>query len=280
MTASIALGLLSALCYGLTDFLAKQSGATAGPLRTILYGHTAAAICFSLLVLQQGIPSAPVEAWLWLFLSVVSNLAATALLYGALRMGSLSVVAPIAASYGGVSAIFAAIAGEYLTSLAWCGLFLTLVGGLALTRSGHADPHAGSKGLWQAAAAALLYGFGFWLQGQLVIPVLGVIVPTWAYYLTGALSSTTVVFATQVPVLLPARHLPLIFGTTAMAVAGTLTLAFGQATGHVAVATVMSGLASGVSVVIGWVLLREPLSRLGVAGVLVLMLGLAFLHVG
>ncbi|WP_129790749.1 DMT family transporter [Sphingosinicella sp. CPCC 101087] len=278
MTASILFGLLSALFYGVTDFLAKQSGSAAGPLRTILYGHTAAAIGFSLLVIRNGIPAAPTETCLWTILSIASNLAATALLYTALRAGSLSVVAPIAASYGGVSAVLAAMAGEYLAPLGWAGLFLTLCGGLALTRAGHAGPQAGSGGLWHATAAALLYGLGFWVQGELVIPSLGVIVPTWAYYVSGALASLIVVWKARVPLRLPARHLPLVFGTTAAAVAGTLMLALGQAAGHVAIATVMSGLASGVSVVIGSLLLREPLSRLGIAGVFGLLAGLALLH--
>jgi hypothetical protein len=63
-----------------------------------------------------------VSAWIVQMCVNLLSFAATASLYRALTVGRLSVVAPVAATYGGVSALLRLLAGERFSVLGWSAL--------------------------------------------------------------------------------------------------------------------------------------------------------------
>ncbi len=72
----------------------------------------------------------------------------------------------------------------------------------------------------------------------------------------------------------------MVFGTTALACAGALALAAGQATGQLAIVAVLSALASAVTVLLARVILKEPVPSAGWIGLALTVGGLGLLQAG
>lgn len=168
--------------------------------------------------------------------------------------------------------------------LGWFGIATTFGGGLLAATprrqpaAATVDAPAGS-GAALAAIAALLYGVSFWWQGRYSVPSLGVLIPTWSYYTMGA------VFAFAWESLRGPRwtrptslQLQLALATTGFACIGSLALCAGQLTGQVAIATLLSALASAVTVLIARVLLKEHVPVHGWIGLALVIAGLAALR--
>jgi uncharacterized membrane protein len=267
--------------FGASDILARFAGRSIGVIRSIFYGHTVAGATLSVLVLYYGLPQAPAAAWMVQVCANLLSLAATACLYRALAVGRLSVVSPVAATYGGVSAILSLLSGETFSLLSWAGLATTFAGGLlaATPRRKVQGALPSVSGAQLAAAAAVLYGVAFWLQGRYSVPTLGVLIPTWSYYCMGSL--TTLIWGQAsrlqwgIPSFAQAR---LALATSGLACVGSLALAAGQVTGQVAVATLLSALASAVTVLLARALLKEDVPVHGWIGLLLVIAGLLALR--
>jgi drug/metabolite transporter (DMT)-like permease len=281
MSAAIFLGLLSALLYGSTDFVARIAGRAVGPLRTIFLGHgLAASVVAAFFVFgRQSVPSLPGMTWAFMLASNALTLAATGCLYRALTNGRLTVVAPVAASYGGVAALLAAASGERFSAVAWVGMAALFLGCVLSARPRATGPTAAlHSGAGMAAAAALLYGLGFWLQGAKVIPAAGFVLPTLTYYLLGTCTTGLIGWSTARDMRIAQRNLPLVFGTTVLACGGTLALAAGQTTGQVGLVTLLSSLASAVTVFLARVFLKEQMAWTAYLGLALIVAGLALVH--
>jgi drug/metabolite transporter (DMT)-like permease len=281
MSMAAALGLLSALLYGATDLVTRFAGRRVGTLRGMFYGHCVAApvLCAALVV--YGVPSGPMQTWALLVLADLIGLAATAFLYRALTFGVVSVVSPVAGTYGGVTAVLSFLVGEHLGRIGAAGLLLTFIGGLIVATPQPARPASPSGRAWlaSAGAAAMLYGVSFWISGRYVIPVLGILVPSVVYYLLGIVSIPLFAWASRSRLSAPSvREVPFVLGATTLGCGGSLALAAAQSSGYVAVATVLSALASAVTVVLAWMILRERLPLYGWAGLAILTVGLVTLH--
>jgi drug/metabolite transporter (DMT)-like permease len=281
VTAAILYGLLSAFMFGASDILARFAGRSVGVIRSIFYGHTVAALILGVLVLYSGLPEAPAAAWLVQGCANLLSFAATACLYRALTVGRLSVVSPVAATYGGVSAVLSLLSGEQFALSSWAGLALTFTGGLlaATPRRTQQASQPVVSGAPLATAAAVLYGVAFWLQGRYSVPRLGVLIPTWSYYAMGSVSALTLGKLRRLPWSVPALpQARLAVATTGLACIGSLALAAGQVTGQVAVATLLSALASAVTVLLARATLAEDVPVHGWFGLCLVIAGLSLLR--
>lgn len=285
MSAAILFGLLSALTFGASDVFARFAGRSTGVIRSIFYGHTMAALALAAAVAWRGIPQAPVSAWIVQLCANVLALAATACLYRALTVGRFGVVSPIAATYGGVSALLSLLSGEVLSMLGWLGIATTFGGGLLAatprTRTEISAPaEAAGSGAALAAIAALLYGISFWWQGRYSVPTLGALIPTWTYYSMGSVFSFTWESCRGPKWTRPTSlQLRLALATTGFACIGSLALAAGQLTGLVAIATLLSALASAVTVLIARAVLKEDVPVHGWVGLALVIAGLVALRI-
>ncbi len=281
MSGAIALGLLAALFYGSADFAARFAGRRVGPLRTIFHGHAAAALAGGCMLLWLGLPRADPAIWALAVVSNVTGLAATALLYRALTIGALGVVSPIVATYGAIAAILSGLSGERLSFVAWAGLALASAGAMLVARPRPAERKnpALDPGLVPAIGASLCYGVSFWLLGRFVVPHLGPFPSVYVYYVCGVAGTLAFASLTRRPLSPPARaDVPLVYGVTALGIAGTLALAIGQASGSTSVVTVLSALASAVTVLLARAVLKEPVPLAGWAGLLLTVAGLGILQ--
>jgi drug/metabolite transporter (DMT)-like permease len=292
---AVVLGLVAALGWGGTDVLARFAGRAAGVYRSMFFGQILALVILSAwLVADPAIVArtaeAPALAWAAGLLCAPINLAATFALFRGLMVGKLGLVAPVAASYGAVTAILCAAGGEALGALTEAGI-ATTVAGVALasiparrpTALARPFPSAASRsaGIGWALAAALCFGVGFWLQGIYAVPSLGGLVPVWLYYVIGvtlfALLSYPSGQSLKPP---PLRALPAVLGSGFLSVVAYIAFSIGLGTGEVAVVTVLSSLASAVTALLGRLLLGERLARHQWAGIAAIIAGLVLINAG
>ncbi len=123
----VLLGLLSALCYGSSDFAAGIGGRRGDPGAVTAvaqpFGLIAAAI--AVVALSARSPSASV-LW-WGALSGVGSGVGTLALYRGLAVARMSVVAPVAAVLSAaLPALVGLLTGEHLAPLAWAGIAIAL----------------------------------------------------------------------------------------------------------------------------------------------------------
>lgn len=257
MDPAILYGLLSAFAYGAADYLSQIAGKNVGAWRASFYYYTLGVVALSIWISLQSdgwqhFFDFPITGWLVSIGSGLALLSAVILFTRGLIKGSIAIVAPVAASYGAVTTLLSLIAGERFTHWAGIGLVLTIGGACAAAvppREARLAPQA--SGVIRAGAAALAYGFGFWLQG-LAVPIMGPLLPIWAVYATGVVVMGAFQVAKLIDLDLPRPLSLMIPGVAAaiLSIVAFVALALGLATGRTAVVVVLSSLTSAVTVVL------------------------------
>jgi uncharacterized membrane protein len=134
MAPGLVLGLLAALCWGLTDIAAALGGRRFGSLLTLGVAQlTSVFVLLGLgLAVERRVPFAPADVVpLAVVLGLIGTVAYTAFFAG-LRIGPVSVVSPVVAAYGGLTVVLAVIVlGETIRPLQWLGA-TTATGGIVL----------------------------------------------------------------------------------------------------------------------------------------------------
>jgi drug/metabolite transporter (DMT)-like permease len=280
MGASIFLGLLAALFYGAANFTVRPACQGAGIFRTMLYGQWLAIPFLTIAILVRGIPHASLSTWGVLIVSDLLLLGGTGLVCHALSRGRIRVAAPIAASYGGVSALLSALAGASLDAPKWIAIALITIGCMLAAGQGKKrDSQGGESGALPAAGAALLFGLAYWLQGRWVIPRLGTLAPVWSYYVLGGLLMPLAARIFGLSLKMPkAGALGWIAATTVFAVAGYLALTTGLATSFPVIVPVLSAFSSAITVLLGQVILKERGTVQGWVGLAAITAGLIVLR--
>lgn len=258
-----------------------------GVLRTVFFTQTTAFVMLTVWLLASHnafTVTAPWWAWTSALLGSGIVLSGTLCLYRAITVGVVSIVAPISASYGAVTLILSVATGEVLGAVAIGGLMITILG-VAFTstpdrsRSGGTARPSVMPGLGPALYSAVAFGVGFWIIGAFAVPKLGWALPVWIYYGSGALAAGMIALKRGHSLALPAPALrALLVVHATCGVLGYICYSSGLSTGHIAIVTVLSSLASGVTVLLARVVLDERLTRRQWAGVGAILLGVAMLR--
>ena len=281
MDKAILFGIASPLPYFVTDFVARFANRSSGVLVTMLWGQGFLSIILTLLVIatQQMPEGAPLD-WVLLMASNLAVVAGTGCLYFGLAVGRITVVSPLMACYGAVSAVLAILTGEPITVGVAAGLSLAVTGAVLSATAGERSHGANKTSGWlPATGAALFYGVGFWMQGKYSIPTFGALPALWVYYLSAtAVIAGICIFTRQHVRPGSPKNIALILGTASLAGGGYAALVAGQSTGSVAIATALSAASTAITVVLAFTFLKtRPGVRgwLGVAGVAI---GIGLVH--
>ena len=285
--AAVLLGVIAALCWGVGDLLARFSSRGIGPLRTMFYGQMSPFIILTGWVVLDGATrtaaGAPLRAWVAAVACAPLTLCATYALLRAMGTGAVGVVVPIASSYGAVTLLLALLAGAAISATQLAGMTLAVLG-LAVTATPATVPGrplSTPAGVGWALLAAASYGVTFWLQGSLAVPWLGRLLPVWLYYLAGVVLTAAVAGAGSLSLVRPPRRLwPVVFGGGLLGAMAYVACAQGLATGEVAAVTVLSSLSSGVTALLGRIVLGERMSVRQWAGVAAILCGVALINGG
>jgi drug/metabolite transporter (DMT)-like permease len=225
------------------------------------------------------IAGAPEDAdggtWLWLTLSGVGNVAGLLVVYAALRIERVGIVAPITSTEGAVAALIAAAAGEAIGG--GSGLALTMIAVGVVMAGMIRDPDdqkQSRRGAVLALASSGLFGLGLYATGRVgaELPVAWAVLPARAVG----------VIAVTLPLVLTSRlrltrsALPLVVGSGLAEVVGFSFFAIGARHG-IAVTAVLSSQFAAVAAVGAYLLFGERLSRLQLVGVMLILAGVAAL---
>jgi len=291
----ILLGLLTALSWGTSDFIARFAAHKIGALRTTFYMQLAGFVLLSLFLPWIGgwghlFDGSGWHPWAWGALAGLLNGIATLALYRSFEVGKLAVVAPLSASYPALTLALSLFTGEHLTAARITGSAL-IVAGVALVAGGEKTPAESStkksceegsvvpalpaavkSGIGWALLAATGFGFLFWLLGTRIIPAVGYGATVWMIRLTSSILTALAIFFLRHPVALRrSGPLPIwLVGMGALDTGAFVMSNYGMQLEQVSVVTVLTSLYGAVTVALAAIFLRERISRwqwLGIAAI-------------
>src|SRR5688500_14536638 len=165
MIELLALG--SAVLYGAADFFGGLTARRANTIATVVVSQAVGLIL--LVLVLPFLPAASVSSrdWVWGFVAGLSGGIGVALLYRALAVGSMAVVAPTTAVIAAmIPVLFGFALGERLRLLTWAGVALALLAIALVSRPASQDPKAG-----RPKPRALPPGFGLALLSGVAVGI-------------------------------------------------------------------------------------------------------------
>jgi len=282
----ILLGLVTAVTWGGSDFLARFATHRIGTLRTLLYMQLLGLIFLSLALPWLGgfghlADGSGWRPWAWGTLAGCVNAVCTLSLYRSFEIGKMAVVAPLSASYPALTVTLSLLSGEKLTSIRAAGILCIMLG-VVLVAGGEKAPDAddheavrrSGKGIGWALSSAVGFGLLFWLLGIRIIPRVGAAQTVWMIRLTCTIVAAAVILFARQPMGLPRGS-----RWTAVGMGAGDTTAFvvsnrGMQIEQVAVISVLGSLYGAVTVGLAALFLREHVSRWQLAGIVAIFAGI------
>jgi drug/metabolite transporter (DMT)-like permease len=158
---AIALGLGSALSWGLGDFIAGLQSRRHHVLAVLAVSQVAGTAALGLLVVATGGELPGGTAALWAIGASVGGMLALLAFYSALATGTMSLVAPISASGAALPVAVGVSLGERPSAVQWAGVALAMAGVVAAAREPpHGDEERAASHR-RAVALALFAAVGF-----------------------------------------------------------------------------------------------------------------------
>jgi len=213
----------------------------------------------------------------WLLLIGAANVGGLLLVYSALRIGKVGIVAAIASAEGAVAATIAVVAGERLSAGAATMLVLIALGVILASLSRDRDVakrrHNGIA-VMLSSGAALLFGVGLFSAGHVStdLPLSWILLPP---RLVG-------VVAVAVPLLLLGKlrfsraAAPYVIAAGIAEIIGLGSYTVGARHG-IAIAAVLGSQFAALSAIFAFFFFRERLARLQLVGVSAIVVGVAVL---
>jgi drug/metabolite transporter (DMT)-like permease len=287
----IILGLTGAVCWGVSDFIARFASRRVGAYRTLFFMQFFGFLALSVYLKWTGgfarVAAPGWKPWALAAIAGVINMIASLALYHSFQIGVMSIVAPVSSSYPALTVVLAMLSGEHLRTLRGFGLAITLVGVILActsfapnandkaTQDGkHAHAHL-AKGVWWALVAAVGFGFLFWFLGFYVVPLVGSGVSVWVI----RVASMSVLALAAVPAG-QSMQIPrggiwwLLLGVGVLDTAAFVFNNAGLQTGQVSVVSVLASLYGAVTVLLSWIFLRERLERSQWFGIILIFAGI------
>ncbi|GAB2471782.1 DMT family transporter [Promicromonospora xylanilytica] len=274
LSVGVALALLSALSYGVSDVLGGLASRRLPPVRVALVGQVGGLCVTAVAVLL--VPGAPpgTADLAWGAASGVGTGLGMAFLFRGLSRGEMSVVVPISA-VGGVALpvlVGAAVLGERLSWPAWAGVVVALPALWLISRAPGSSARLSRGSVVDGIAA----GGGIAVQYLCLAQTAAATAGLWPVLSGRVAAIATVLVASVTLMRVPAKDRPagvtapgllaLSAGAGALAAAALGAYLFALRTEFVTVAVVLSSLYPVVPVVVGLVFLRERLRRTQAVG--------------
>lgn len=290
----ILLGLMTAISWGCSDFLARFSARKIGSIRTTLWMQFAGLVMLTATLRWVGgwghlFDGSGWTPWAWGIGAGCLNAFSTLCLYRSFEVGKMSVVAPISASYPALTMGLSLLTGERLTALRVAGIVLILVGVVVVAR-GEAStvenvedaPGAATSrvpGIGIALLSALGFGVLFWVLGNRAVPLVGFAATVWMIRLTSSVVTAGFLLVRRQPMALPldGKVAWWILGMGVLDTAAFVMNNLGMKLEQVSVVSVLSSLYGAVTVLLAAVVLREHLRKIQWVGIVGIFAGIALI---
>jgi drug/metabolite transporter (DMT)-like permease len=273
-------GLGAATAWAVATLCSSRSSRTIGSGSTLSLVMLVGLVVTIPFVAVEGVPPG-LDAGTagWLVVAGAGNVVGLALVYAALRVGKVGIVAPIASTEGAVTAVIAVAAGEQISPGAGAMLGVIVVGVLlaALSpRGSRAGSGSGSRAALLAFGAAILFGIGLYAAGRVStdLPVAWILLPTRVM----AVLFVAVPLAAALRLRLTRATVPLVVVAGLCEVAGLAAFTLGARHG-IAVTVVVASQYAAIAAVAAYVVFRERLTPLQVTGVAAIVVGVSALSV-
>src|SRR6267378_1881198 len=278
----ILLGVLTALTWGGSDFLARFATERMGTLRTLLYMQFIGFILLTIALPWLGgwghlADGSGWQPWAWGALAGCVNAVSTLSLYRSFEIGKMAVVAPLSASYPALSVTLSLLSGERLSAARATGIICTMVGVLLVAGGERAPDESDTeavrrsgKGIGWALSSAVGFGLLFWLLGIRIIPRVGAAQTVWMIRGVCSLIASGIIVVARQPIGLPRNSRWLSLGMGAGDTSAFVLSNHAMQIEQVAVISVLGSLYGAVTVALAAIVLREHVSRwqwLGIAGI-------------
>jgi drug/metabolite transporter (DMT)-like permease len=278
------LGLLAAFSWGSHDFLGRFASRAVGPVVAVLAVTAAGFVFLSAWMVVSG--DGPFIVWSRLWLVALAGcfyVLAGLSLFAALAIGPISIVAPIAGSYPALAAIFAVVEGARPSLIQWLATTAVLVGVIAVSRSGERHETIGDvpQGkLWQVIALSLTASVGIaasLIAGQAAAPAFGVMRTAWMARAFGLVMIVVIWLARPAATLPPLRWLPVLTLMGGLDVTAILLVVAAGTLPNATLATIASSAFGAVAVVLARIFLKEPITPIQLAGMIMIFGGVGVL---
>ncbi|MBU6245318.1 MAG: DMT family transporter [Actinomycetales bacterium] len=279
MTA-IIFGLLTAALFA-TSTLSTSRAIRIIPAQSIVGSSMLIGLVLTIpFAIADGIPDGLRGGTIvWFLVSGLGNVGGLLLVNAALKVGKVGIVAPIVATEGAISAVFAAALGESVMPIAAFVLLLIVAGVVLSAVAPDPEPLEHERPLRAvllATAAAAAFGVSLFATGYLsddlptswlLLParIIGVLVLAIPLLVLGRLRMTR-------------RALPFVIVIGFAEVIGFSAFTIG-ARDSVAIASVLASQFASIGAVGAYLLFKERLGRLQVLGVVMLVVGVATLTI-
>lgn len=276
-------GLGAAVSWAIATLASSRSSRMIGPMSVLGWVMAVGLVAaIGPALLARPVPLGPGEL-VALLITGLSHNVGLLLVYAALSIGRVSIVAPIVATEGALAAVLSVLLGESL-AIATAVLLAAIAVGVVLAaaersadrpEAAAAPPAQNRRAVIFAIAAAVTFSIGLVLSGRLGsqgVP------PPWVMLVSRTVGVTIIVL----PLLLT-RRLRLTRPALPLVVAAGLLEVFGgaiyiiAASDGVAVAAVLSSQFAAIAAVGGYLLFGERLQRLQLVGVVVIAIGITLL---
>jgi drug/metabolite transporter (DMT)-like permease len=276
----VARGLVSALGWGTSDFVARLSGRALGPANALLGMFVFGTLGLSAWIAIARTPlRLPADGLIWVAASGLGVMAATLLLYTALSRGPVAVAAPVSSSYPAFVALAAPLLGIYPSPVQWLAMATTLAGVWIVAHSGRRSERAGdgvSLTVVLALGAAVLIAVSV-LAAREAAVIYGALMALWLSRLVSLACLIVLIVASRTQPRLPLRWWPALALQGVLDTGAFLTLLYGSAGSGAALAPVASAPFALVTVVLARIFLREPIPALQWGGVAVVSVSVGVL---
>ena len=283
--ASIAAGLLAALCWGTSDYLSRSQSERMGHYRTVVFSQLSTLVVLVFLIPLLGIPSVPSTFALAALLAAgLSNFIAFIFLYRAFHRGVVSVVAPVAYTYPVVTALLSiAFLGTILTNFQSFAITAVIAGVLLVsTRFSELRASLGGRGapnltagIGSAVGAALFFGVAYLGVGY-AAPLVSLVLPAIILRVVGVGAGAALAPAFKTTVK-PSRNdfSKTIWVMGVFEAIGFLSFTFGISGGggSLPIVAALSGMGGAVATTYAFAFLKERLEWNQLLGVALSLLG-------
>jgi drug/metabolite transporter (DMT)-like permease len=277
----VLLALLSALCYGSSDFTAGVGGRRGDPSAVTAIAQPFGLIAAAVAVIALSARSPAPHALWWGALSGVGSGMGTISLYRGLAVARMSVVAPLSAVLSAaLPALAGFLLGEHLTALAWVGIAIAMPA-IALVSLQPADGQGSRRA---GIVTGIVAGAGFALL-FIALDRAGTSAGAWPLLPGQAVAAVMVLAWTASPRNRPARKAwsqAWRHGIAAGVLGGIANLLYLAATGagQLAIVAVVTALYPAVTILLARLTLHERWSRLQIIGLVTSAIAVTAISIG
>lgn len=271
------LGLGTALCWGVADFVARLIGRAVGALTALTAVTIAGAVELTavLLLTDTALPSL-YDASIWAWAASAATMASLWMFYEALRRAPIAVVAPLVGAYPAWALMISVlILGVRPAAETWAAMVGVIVG-MWLVGSGHAGDtprQPGARRLAMLSAATFAVAV---LLGQHATAIHGTVETVWFTRVLGG-AMLLAVLPILMPVRLTWRWAVVAAAQGSVDTGGYLFLYAAAAGMQAAIATVVSSAFGIVTILLARIFLGERIGTRGLTGIALVFGGVAYL---